>query len=89
METVTAAPLVAEDLAFESPTRELTGRTAALATALTVGLSFYALYWVVGIIQPQIYRITFLLLALVLSFLFYPARSRARSRRTCRSSTGC
>jgi TRAP transporter 4TM/12TM fusion protein len=72
MEAVTAPPLVVEDLAFESPTRELTGRTAALATTLTVGLSCYALYWVVGIIQPQIYRITFLLLALVLSFLFYP-----------------
>ena len=78
METVTAGPYVAEDLAFESPTRELTGRTAALATALTVGLSCYTLYWVVGIIQPQIYRITFLLLALVLSFLFYP---RGRSDR--------
>ncbi len=78
MEAVTAPPLVVEDLAFESPTRELTGRTAVLATALTVGLSFYALYWVVGIIQPQIYRITFLLLALVLSFLFYP---RGRSDR--------
>ncbi len=79
METVTAGPPVAEDLAFESPTRELKGRTAALATALTVGLSFYTLYWVVGIIQPQIHRITFLLLALVLSFLFYP---RGRADRT-------
>ena len=46
--------------------------------ALTVGLSGYTLYWVVGIVQPQIYRITFLLLALVLSFLFYP-RGRDRS----------
>jgi TctA family transporter len=63
----------------------LTGRTAALATALTVGLSLYTLYWVVGIIQPQIYRITFLLLTLVLSFLFYP---RAADRSASRSSTG-
>jgi TRAP transporter 4TM/12TM fusion protein len=75
VETVAAGPIV-EDLAFESPTRELSGRTATLATALTVGLSLYALYWVVGIVQPQIYRVTFLLLALVLSFLFYP-RGRA------------
>jgi TRAP transporter 4TM/12TM fusion protein len=76
VETVTAGPLVAEDLAFESATRQLKGRTAALSTALTVGLSCYTLYWVVGIIQPQIYRITFLLVALILSFLLYP-RGRA------------
>jgi TRAP transporter 4TM/12TM fusion protein len=79
VEAVSAGPLVEEDLAFESPTRELQGRTAALATALSVGLSFYTLYWVVGIIQPQIYRLTFLLVALVLSFLFYP---RGRGDRT-------
>ena len=78
MEPVTAIPAVVEDLAFESPTRELKGRAAAFGTLLTVGLSLYALYWVVGIVQPQIYRITFLLLALVLSFLFYP---RGRSDR--------
>jgi TRAP transporter 4TM/12TM fusion protein len=30
------------------------------------------MYWVVAIVQPQIYRITFLLLTLVLCFLFFP-----------------
>jgi TRAP transporter 4TM/12TM fusion protein len=50
----------------------LQGRVATFGTALAVGLSFYALYWVVGIVQPQIYRVTFLLLTLVLTFLFYP-----------------
>jgi TRAP transporter 4TM/12TM fusion protein len=79
VETVTAGPLAVEDLAFESPTRDLKGRAAVLGTVLTVGLSCYALYWVVGIIQPQIYRVTFLLLALILSFLFYP---RGRGDRT-------
>jgi TRAP transporter 4TM/12TM fusion protein len=79
MEAVTPAPLAVEDLAFESPTRELTGRTAAIGTLLTVGVSVYALYWVVGIVQPQIYRVSFLLLALILSFLFYP---RGRGDRT-------
>jgi TRAP transporter 4TM/12TM fusion protein len=79
VETVKAVPLAVEDLAFESPTRDLTGRSATLGTALAVGVSCYALYWVVGIIQPQIYRVTFLLLALCLSFLFYP---RGRSDRT-------
>ena len=79
MDAVTpAVPPAVEDLAFESPTRELEGRTGALGTLLTLALSFYALYWVVGIIQPQVYRITFLLLALVLCFLFYP---RGRSDR--------
>ena len=79
MEAVTGAPPAGDDLAFESPTRELKGRAATLGTVLTVGLSLYALYWVVGIVQPQIYRVTFLLVALVLSFLFYP---RGRGDRT-------
>jgi TRAP transporter 4TM/12TM fusion protein len=65
-----------EDLAFESPTRRLTGRAAGLAAALSIALSCYAIYWLIGIVQPQVYRITFLLLALVLSFLLYP-RGRA------------
>jgi TRAP transporter 4TM/12TM fusion protein len=39
-----------------------------------VGLSLYALYWVVGAVEPQIYRVSFLLLALVLTFLFYGSR---------------
>ena len=47
-----------------------------MAIALSVAISTYALYWVVGVVQPQVYRITFLLLALGLSFLLYP-RGRA------------
>jgi TRAP transporter 4TM/12TM fusion protein len=46
-----------------------------VATALAVGLSLYALYWVVGIVEPLFYRTTFLLGALVLTFLLFPARS--------------
>jgi TRAP transporter 4TM/12TM fusion protein len=56
----------------EAPTRQLSGTLGVLATLLAVGLAAYALYWVVAIIQPQIYRTTFLLLALVLSFLLFP-----------------
>jgi TRAP transporter 4TM/12TM fusion protein len=82
VETVTAGGPAIEALAFESPTRDLKGRTATLATALAAGLSFYALYWVVGIVQPQIYRVTFLLLALVLSFLSYPRGRRDRTHAT-------
>ena len=34
-------------------------------------LSLYSLYWVVGIVQPQIYRVSFLLVSLVLIFLLF------------------
>ncbi len=46
---------------------------AVLATAL----AGYALYWVVGIIPPQPYRVGFLLLALLATFLSYPASRKA------------
>ncbi len=36
----------------------------------------------VGIVQPQIYRMSFLLLVLVATFLLYPARARGRARIT-------
>ncbi|HSL21758.1 MAG TPA: TRAP transporter fused permease subunit [Vicinamibacterales bacterium] len=36
---------------------------------LAAGLSAFSLYWVVGIIQPQVYRALFLGLALLLTFL--------------------
>lgn len=36
----------------------------------------------VGIVQPQVYRASFLLIALTLTFLLYPASRRARSRIT-------
>jgi TRAP transporter 4TM/12TM fusion protein len=47
---------------------------------LCTGLALYSLYWVVGIVQPLVYRSTFLLVVLVLSFLLYPATSAATSR---------
>jgi TRAP transporter 4TM/12TM fusion protein len=58
----------------ESPggARVLTGASRLLAGALAVGLSLFALYWVVGIVQPLVYRVGFLLLVLVLSFLLFP-----------------
>jgi TRAP transporter 4TM/12TM fusion protein len=71
-----------DDPESEVPTRKLSGRESRLATVLGAGLSAYALYWVVGIIQPQIYRISFLLIALVLTFILYPAHPRWRARVT-------
>ena len=71
-----------DDTASDAPVRHLSGWTARLTTVLAVGLSTYAFYWVVGIIQPQIYRPTFLLLALVLTFHLYPAYPRWHPRIT-------
>ena len=51
-----------------------------LVTVLAAGLSLYALYWVVGIVQPQIYRVSFLLVALVLTFVLYPSIPAWRGR---------
>jgi TRAP transporter 4TM/12TM fusion protein len=61
----------------EAPVRRLTGIPAAIAATLSVGLSLYALYWVLFIVQPQVYRVSFLLVALVLTFLLFPARRRS------------
>jgi TRAP transporter 4TM/12TM fusion protein len=63
----------------EASVRKLSGTPGALASALAAGLSVYSLIWVITIIEPQIYRVSFLLLALVLTFLLYPAR-QDRSR---------
>ena len=45
-------------------------------------MSLYAWYWVVGIVQPQVYRVSFLLITLTLTFLLYPASQRSRSHVT-------
>ena len=66
----------------EAPVRKLSGVPGAVAWALAIGLSIYALFWVVAIVEAQIYRVSFLLGALVLTFLLYPSRrgqQRARA----------
>ena len=45
--------------------------------AVAFALAAYALYWVAAIVAPQIYRPSFLLLALVLTFLSHQSRWRA------------
>ena len=52
----------------------LPGAAGVLATTLAAGLALYALYWVVAIVQPQGYRLRFLLCCLVLTFILYPFR---------------
>jgi TRAP transporter 4TM/12TM fusion protein len=64
----------------EAPTRHLTGIPSRLTSSLAIGLSLYALYWVLFVVQPQVYRVSFLLITLVLTFLLVPAR-RAQSER--------
>jgi len=64
----------------EAPTRVLEGRTGRLFALLAAGLSLYALHWVVGTVEAQAYRVGFLLLALVLTFLAYPASPARRAR---------
>ena len=61
---VTQAPAAFQD----SQGRRFRDCLAGLATALAIGLSLYSLYWVLFIVQPQIYRVSFLLVALVLIF---------------------
>ena len=65
----------------EATERKLHSWQLRLTRTLAIGLSLYSLYWVLFIVQPQIYRVSFLLVALVLVFLLFPARaSRAGSR---------
>ena len=58
--------------------RRLDGLTARVAGTLAIGLSLYALYWVLFIVQPQVYRVSFLLVSLVLSFLLFPRVTGSR-----------
>ena len=64
----------------ESKGRRLTGRYRLAAALLSTGLSLYSLYWVLFIVQPQIYRISFLLIAVVLIFLQFPLRRGSDAR---------
>ncbi len=70
MVDVDAQPTI-EEIENEGKARRLEGRTGALATSLSVALALYALYWVVWIVQPQIYRVSFLLISLVLTFVLF------------------
>ena len=53
----------------------MTGLASRLADALGFVLAAYALYWVVGIVDPHVYRVSFLLIALVLSVVAHPSGS--------------
>ena len=83
MEAVTTPAELPVDIVApeaESPVRDLTGWPSGVARVLAIALACYSLYWVVWIVQPLVYRVTFLLAVLVLTFLVYPASTGARDR---------
>lgn len=71
---------IIEEFESESAVRNLQGFWRWLAAGLAVGLSAYALYWTQYSITTQVYRASFLLLVLVLSFLYYPMVRGDRQR---------
>ena len=58
--------------------RQLAGWPGRAAAVLAAALSAYAIYWVLYIVQPQVYRVSFLLLAIVLTFLLCPRTPQGR-----------
>ena len=64
-------PSTIEEIESEGRTRKIGGWIGTVINGLALALSLYALYWVVAIVQPQIYRVSFLLISLVLTFLLF------------------
>lgn len=69
-----------EEYESESPVRSLTGATGWIVGGIAVGLSVYALYTTRATIPMQVYRTSFLGIALVLTFLLFPWRKGASRR---------
>jgi TRAP transporter 4TM/12TM fusion protein len=62
----------------EKPARKLTGIPKLIVSIGGAALSLYALYWVFNPLPPQQYRITFLAVALPMTFLVYRLWVRKR-----------
>lgn len=69
-----------EQFENEAVTRPLNGIWRWVGSILAFGLSVYALYWTQFNITTQVYRASFLMFALVLTFFFYPIARRDRNR---------
>jgi TRAP transporter 4TM/12TM fusion protein len=63
-----------EEFESESPVREYKGILAIIVGAIAIMLSAYALYATQATITTQVYRTSFLGIALALTFLLYPWR---------------
>ena len=70
----------------EKPARKLSGIPKHVVAAVGVGLSCYALYWVLDPIPALVYRASFIALALAMTFMVYRARGRSDDVR--RATTG-
>lgn len=66
-----AVAALVEEYESERPARKLQGWPARVVQVLAGGLSLYALYWVLNPIPAQIYRTSFLAIALAMTFLVY------------------
>ena len=51
------------------------GTRGTVAAVLGFALAVYALYWVVGIVDPHVYRVTFLMMAIVLTIVAHHSGS--------------
>src|SRR5215204_2835699 len=60
-----------EEYEAEKPGRELSGFPRLVLTTLGVALSCYALFWVLNPVSAQIYRTSFLAIALAMTFILY------------------
>ena len=67
---------IAEEFESEAATREVRGPWRWVAGILAAGLAIYALYWTQYNITTQVYRASFLMIALALTFLLYPVGKR-------------
>lgn len=76
------AQAIIEEYESEGHAQKLAGIWRWIAGALAIGLALYALYAVRATITTQVYRTVFLGGALVLTFLFYPARKKWAGRVT-------
>jgi TRAP transporter 4TM/12TM fusion protein len=86
VDAVTVAEIAADPASLADETagrvRPRRGWLGHASWLLGLAISIYALYWVLAIISAQVYRPTFLLLALSVAFLLYPARAAVRGRVT-------
>ncbi len=67
---------IIEEYESESRTERRTGFWGLLAWVLAAAISIYALYWTQYSVTTHVYRATFLLLVLVLSFVLYAIHGR-------------
>ena len=69
---------LAEEFEAEKPGRALSGFPKLLLSVAGVALSCYALFWVLNPVPAQIYRTSFLAIALAMTFILYEAWGSSR-----------